>query len=131
MMPGRSKSSTHEYPIPTILLPFLRLGMQHEYLFESIVALALSYRDSDIYGHRGYGEAKLTAEIAYHYGRAMACLRNLLASSKTAYVDDAAIMTTIFLTDLAVSLSLSLVFRRVTQADFWVGVRPSMALRLR
>jgi len=105
MMPGRSTSNSQHTEIPTIFLPFLQLGLQHEYLFESIVALALSYRNTDIYGH-GYGETKLTAEIAHHYGRSMACLRKLLASPKTTNVNDAAIMTTIFLADLAVSPSL-------------------------
>jgi hypothetical protein len=73
--------------------------MENQYLFESIVALALSYRQNDM-----YGQSKLTPDIAYHYGRAMGLLRNLLASP-TAYVDDAAIMTTIFLADLAVCFS--------------------------
>jgi hypothetical protein len=97
-MPGRSKGSQQDQ-IPTIFLPFLRLGMENQYLFESIVALALSYRQNDM-----YGQSKLTPDIAYHYGRAMGLLRNLLASP-TAYVDDAAIMTTIFLADLAVCFS--------------------------
>lgn len=99
-MLGRSKLS-YDNNAHTVHLPILKLSMQYEYLFECVVAMALAYRETDT-----SVDLKLTSDIAYHWGRSIASLRKQLGKPG-AYADDAAILTTIFLGDLAVPCNLA------------------------
>ena len=105
MLPTHSTGS-HQYEVPNLYLPILRMGMQHEDLFEAIVAFALAYMET-----HSYGRSRITPDIAYHNGRAIAVLRRKLTNPETC-ADDAAILTTMLLTDGAVMLLVAPQFVR-------------------
>ena len=82
--------------------------MQHEAVFEGVVSFSLAYRESN-----SYGRLRVTPDIAYHNGRAMAFLRKKLEHPQTC-ADDAAIMTTMLLCDGAVWLDpIALIIREL------------------
>ncbi|KIX04086.1 uncharacterized protein Z518_07639 [Rhinocladiella mackenziei CBS 650.93] len=86
--------SSHTNELPNVYLPVLRLGMEHEDLFEAIVAFSLVHRETNY----SYARIKVTPDIAYHNGRAIEALRKKLTNPKTC-ADDAAILTSLLLTD--------------------------------
>jgi hypothetical protein len=83
------------HQIDHIFTPTARLATQHEELFQAMMAMALAFKEI-----RG-GQLSITPAIAYHSTRSIACLRTKLEGLETG-PDDAVMITTMLLTDVAV-----------------------------
>ncbi|ETI19544.1 hypothetical protein G647_09378 [Cladophialophora carrionii CBS 160.54] len=83
------------HQIEHVFEPTLRLAMQHEELFQAMMAMALAFQEIRS------GQLFITPAIAYHSARSIACLRTKLQELETG-PDDAVMITTMLLTDIAV-----------------------------
>ncbi len=98
MLP-QAVTSDIRHQIRTIYVPLVELAMQHEEVYHALFTTALAFREIR------RGRLAITPTMLHHSNKSVTCLRNKIRQSNTV-PDDAVMITTMLLTDIAVMLSI-------------------------